>query len=169
MLGRIASELRLLDLVWSEELLGEARRSLIEKKGLAVEVAQRWVDYLPQGFPSGNTSLEEAPSAVDLGSLTTDPADHHVCALAVASGAHYLFTHDRGYLREGLRRFGVEVLTPDEFLAPAFDADARGILDILELQAGSWAGGRPIEDLLAAIERAGAPSLADKARRSLSL
>jgi hypothetical protein len=43
------------------------------------------------------------------------------------------------------------------------------MLDILELQASSWAGGRSIEELLAAIERAGAPSLADKARRSLSL
>jgi hypothetical protein len=68
-----------------------------------------------------------------------------------------------------LRRFDVNVLVPDEFLAPAFDADTRGVLDSLELQAGSWAGGRSIEDLLAAIERAGAPVLADKVRRSLSL
>lgn len=169
LLGRVASELRLLDLFWSDELLAEARRSLVAKKGLAVEVAQRWVDYLPQSFPAGHTNLDEAPAAVDLGSLTTDPADRHVCVLAIISGADYLFTHDRGYLREGLRRFDVEVLAPDEFLAPAFDADTRGMLDILELQAGSWAGGRSIEELLAAIERAGARSLADKARRSLSL
>jgi len=169
LMGRISGELRLLDLFWSEELLAEAKRSLIEKKGLAVEVAQRWVDYLPQSFPTGNTSLSEAPATVDFDSLTTDPADRHVCALAIASGADYLFTHDRGYLREGLRRLDVEVLAPDEFLAPAFDTDARGILDILELQASSWAGGRPIEDLLTAIERAGAPSMADRARRSLSL
>jgi predicted nucleic acid-binding protein len=120
LLGRIASELRLLDLFWSEELLAEARRSLVAKKGLAVEVAQRWVDYLPQSFPTGNTSLDKVPAAVDLASLTTDPADHHVCALAVASGADYLFTHDRGYLREGLRRFDVNVVAPDEFLVPAF-------------------------------------------------
>src|ERR1700730_17765880 len=32
------------------------------------------------------------------------------------------------------------------------------MLDILELQARSWAGGRSVEDLLAAIERAGASS-----------
>jgi hypothetical protein len=80
----------------------------------------------------------------------------NVCALAVAADADYLFTHDRGYLREGLGRFGVEVLVPDQFLGPAFDADTRGMLDILELQANSWEGGRSIEDLLAAIERAGA-------------
>lgn len=62
-----------------------------------------------------------------------------MCALAVVAGVDYLFTHDRGYLREGLRRFDVEVLAPDEFLAPAFDADPRGMLDVLELQSYSWA------------------------------
>ena len=169
LLGRVASELRLFDLFWSEELLVEARRSLVAKKRLSEEVAQRWVDYLPQSFPSGYTDLDDASAGVDLGRLTTDLADRHVCALVVAAGADYLFTHDRGYLCEGLRRFGVEVLAPDEFLGPAFDADPRGMLDILELQANSWAGGRSIEELLAAIERAGAASLADKARRSLSL
>jgi hypothetical protein len=123
----------------------------------------------PTELPIGYTNLDDVPASVDLASLTTDPADRHVCALAVVADADYLFTHDRGYLGEGLRRFGVEVLAPDEFLAPAFDADIRGMLDILELQASIWAGGRPIEELLAAIERAGAPSLVDKARRSLSL
>jgi hypothetical protein len=169
LLGRVASELRLLDLFWSEELLVEARRSLDCEEGAFRGGSQRWVDYLPQSFPAGYTNLEDVLAGVDLGSLTTDLADHHVCALVVAADADYLFTHDRGYLREGLRRFGVEVLAPDEFLAPAFDADARGMLDILELQASSWAGGRSIEELFAAIERAGASCLAEKARGSLSL
>lgn len=35
LMGRVASDLRLLDLFWSEELLAEARKSLVEKKGLA--------------------------------------------------------------------------------------------------------------------------------------
>jgi hypothetical protein len=57
---------------------------------------------------------------VDLGSLTSDPGDHHVCAPA-----------------------------------------------ILELQASAWAGGQTVEDLLAAIERAGAVAFAEKARAAL--
>jgi predicted nucleic acid-binding protein len=169
LMGRVADDLRLLDLFWSEELLAEARRSLVEGKGLTDEAAQRWVDYLPQHFPSGHTDIGQAAAAVDLAGLTTDPADQHVCALAVVSNADYLFTHDRGYLRDGLRRHGVEVLVPDEFLGRAFDAHARGMLDLMELQASVWAGGRPVEELLAAIERAGAPALAGKARRSLGL
>jgi hypothetical protein len=40
---------------------------------------------------------------------------------------------------------------------------------VLELQASGWAGGWPIEELLAEIERAGAPGFAGKARDSLNI
>jgi predicted nucleic acid-binding protein len=164
LMGRVASRLRLLDLFWSEELLAEARKSLIETKGLAGEIAQRWVDYLPQNFPAGRTEVDEALGAIDLSSLTSDPGDHHVCALAIAAKADYLFTHDRGYLRDGLRAHGIEVAAPDVFLHLAFESQPRGMIDIIELQAATWAGGRPVQDLLAALERAGAPVLTSDIR-----
>jgi predicted nucleic acid-binding protein len=164
LMGRVARRLRLLDLFWSEELLAEARTSLELKKRLPPDSARRWVDYLPRNFPGGRIDLGESPVAPDLASLTTDPADIHVCALAIAANADYLFTHDRGYLRDGLERYRVRVITPDEFLAPAFDADPRGMLAVMERLAISWAGGRPIQDLLATIERAGAPLLAGRVR-----
>jgi hypothetical protein len=55
------------------------------------------------------------------------------------------------------------------FLAAASDADPEGFLELIELQAGGWAGGRPIKKLLAAIERAGAECFAGKARAALGL
>ena len=168
LMGRVADDLRLLDLVWSDDLLAEARRSLVEKKGLTEEVATRWVDYLPRNFPDGRADVAGVED-VDVETLTDDPDDHHVCALAIASRASYLFTHDRGYLREALRGQGVEVTAPDPFLAAAFDADPEGFLELIELQAGGWAGGRPLKDLLAAIERAGAEDFAGKARAALGL
>jgi len=168
LMGRVADDLRLLDLVWSDDLLAEARRSLVEKKALTEEVATRWVDYLPRNFPDGRTDVAGAET-VDPDTLTVDPDDHHVCALAIASRASYLFTHDRGYLREALRGQGVEVTAPDPFLVAAFDADPEGFLELVELQAGGWAGGRPIKELLAAIERAGAEHFAGKVREALGL
>ncbi|HET8863342.1 MAG TPA: hypothetical protein VFM94_08845, partial [Solirubrobacterales bacterium] len=90
-MGRVAQRLGLLDLVWSEELLAEARRSLIEKKGLSEDAAARWVGYLSQNFPDGKTDLTGAAASVDLSVLTDDPDDHHVCRLAITSGAAYLF------------------------------------------------------------------------------
>ncbi len=166
LMGRVASRLRLLDLFWSEELLAEARKSLVETKGLAGGIAQRWVDYLPQNFPAGRTEVDEALGAIDFSSLTSDPGDHHVCALAIAAKADYLFTHDRGYLRDGLREHGIEVAAPDVFLHLTFESQPQGVIDIVELQAATWAGGRPVADLLAALERAGAPVLASDIRNN---
>lgn|GEM_PF-3208481 len=166
LMGRVASRLRLLDLFWSEELLAEARKSLVETKGLADGIAQRWVDYLPQNFPAGRTEVDEALGAIDFSSLTSDPGDHHVCALAIAAKADYLFTHDRGYLRDGLREHGIEVAAPDVFLHLAFESQPQGVIDLVELQAATWAGGLPVADLLAALERAGAPVLASDIRNS---
>lgn len=164
LMGRVAGRLRLIDLVWSKELLTEAKQALIQRKGLAEDVAQRWVDHLSQTFPAGETDISETLRSVDLDTLTSDPDDHHVCALAIASGADYLFTHDRGYLVERLAGYGVEVTDPDTFLASALDEQPQTMLDLLEIQASLWAGGRPIVELLAALERAGATTFAEKAR-----
>lgn len=164
LMGRVAKRLELLDLVWSVELLAEARRSLVGKKGLSEDAAARWVDYLPQNFPDGETDLTGAVASVDLSALTDDPDDHHVCRLAIASGAAYLFTHDRGYLRPALQGHGIEVTAPDSFLTTAFDEASEGFLDLLERQAADWAGGRSVDELLGAIERAGAAEFAGKVR-----
>lgn len=163
--GRLALRLRLIDLLWSDELLAEAKKTLIEDKGLAANTAERWVDYLRQNFPAGRTEIDQV--TVDLSQLTTDPDDHHICALAVAGKADYLITHDQGYLAAGLAQHGIEVLTPDAFLGPTFDEQPQAVLHVLELQAQDWGGGRPIDDLLDAIERAQAPQFATRARQAL--
>lgn len=87
--------------------------------------------------------------------------------MAIASNADYLFTHDRGYLRDALETRGIEVIRPEGFLLLAFEEQPRAMLDVLELQASTWAGGRPIDELLDAIDRAGAAEFADMARTSL--
>lgn len=162
LLGRIAAELRMLDLFWSEQLLAEAQRSLVEKKQLPPDAARRWVDYLRLSFPAGRIDID--PNTFDFADLTGDPADAHVCALVVAAHDDYLFTKDRGYLLDGLNRHGVQVLAPDEFLANVLDSDTRGVLEVLELTASTWAGGQPVGELLDALERAGAATFARKAR-----
>ncbi len=162
LMERVAIDLRLLDLTWSDELLAEAKRSLMRGKGLSEEVARRWVGYLPQSFPAGRTDIAEALRSGELASLTVDPDDRHVCALAIASEADYLFTRDRSYLREALRARGIEVAEPDGFLTSALEEQPRAMRDLLELQASAWAGGRLLEELLDAIDRAGAARFADR-------
>jgi hypothetical protein len=107
-------------------------------------------------------------SSEQLGALTADPDDRHVCALAIAGQARYLFTRDRGYLREALKEHGIEVARPDDFLVSVWAEHAQAMIELLERQANSWAGGRPVDELLAAIERAGAPRFAQRVRSELA-
>lgn len=165
--GRLALRLELFDLLWSDELLAEAERKLIEEKALSAEAAKRWVGHLVDGFPAGRVEID-APTALNLTELTVDPDDHHVCALAVAGDADYLITRDQGYLPDGLRGHGVEVVAPDDLLCRALGDQPQAVLDILELQAGEWGGGRPVATLLEAFERADAVDFAGRARAELA-
>lgn len=167
LLGRAAASLRLLDLIWSDELLAEAERVLIESKPLRPEQAAVWVGYLRDAFPSGRVDL--ANVELELSGLSEDSDDAHVCALALAGEASYLFTFDRGYLRDALAAHGVEVVSPDVFLAQAIEDEPAAFEALLEEQAEQWGGGRPIAELLAALERAQVPVFAGKARRLFAL
>lgn len=167
LLGRVAGSLRLLHLIWSDELLAEAERVLIERKPLTAEQAGRWVGYLREAFPGGRVDL--ATVSVDAAAMSSDPADAHVCALAVGGRASYLFSFDRGYLRDALAAHGVDVVTPDEFLVDAIDREPAGFEALLEEQAAVWGGGRPVAELLAAFGRARVPAFEAKARQLLAL
>lgn len=103
LLGRLAAELRLFDVIWSDQLLDEAESVLGQRKPLPAEAARRWVGYLREAFPDGHIDLGKMPPGCDLTATTTDPGDEHVCALAIVGRADLLITGDRGYLKEPLR------------------------------------------------------------------
>lgn len=168
LMGRLAVSARLFDLVWSEELLAEAKSSLMERKGLSVEVAQTWVGHMRREFPGGGVDLD-VPEGVDLVSMTRDPGDAHVCALAIAGSADLLFTFDRGYLKEPLRDHGVEVPDFDGFLVEQCEEQPQTMTRVVEAQAEVWSGGRPLEELLAAFERANVPGFVATLRPLLDL
>jgi hypothetical protein len=71
LLGRVASELRLLTLLWSDELLAEAARTLIEHKGLSTDAASRWVGYLREAFPDERINLGDLPASPLTGMTST--------------------------------------------------------------------------------------------------
>ena len=141
LMGRLASSARLFDLIWSEELLSEAKTSLVKGKGLAADAAEAWVGHLRREFPDGRVDLSTVSEDLDLASLTQDPDDIHVCALAIAGGADFLFTFDRGYLKEPLAAHGIAVPDIDQFLAEQFEAQPEAFVRIIERQADAWSGG----------------------------
>jgi predicted nucleic acid-binding protein len=164
LMGRLGSGARLFDLVWSEELLGEAKASLIEHKGLRTEVAEKWVDHMRREFPDGRVDISEAPEDLDFASLTRDTDDIHVCTLAIVSNADYLFTFDRGYLSKPLDIHGIDLPDLDEFLVAHCEEQPDALLETVERQAAAWDGGHPVDDLLVAFERAGVPKFSEAMR-----
>lgn len=164
--GRLALQARLFDLAWSDELLAEARRVLIERKPTTEAVAERWVGYLSDAFPDGRTDIARLPTGANLAALTSDPEDEHVCALALCAQASLLVTFDTGFNAAGLASYGVRVVTPDEVLVPALDDQPALFVAILERQASAWRG-RPLDELIDAFQRAGADAFADRARAAI--
>ena len=169
LMGRLATGVRLFDLVWSEELLDEAKSSLMERKGLSADAAQAWVGHMRREFPSGGVDLAGVPEGLDLASMTRDPGDVHVCSLVIAGSADLLFTFDRGYLKEPLREHGVEVPDIDRFLIAQCKEQPQAMARIVEAQADVWSGGRPLEELLVAFERANVPGFASALRSLLDV
>ena len=127
LIGRLAVGPRLFDLVWSDELLGEAKSALVDQKGLSDEAAEAWVGHMRREFPNGRVNPASVADDLDVESLTRDLGDVHVCALAIAGNAELLFTFDRGYLKEPLRGHGVEVPDLDQFLVDQCRGAAGGV------------------------------------------
>lgn len=168
LLGRIATELRMLTLIWSNELINEIERVLIERKPISPEAARRWAGYLRDAFPDERVDVARLPEGIDLAQLTRDRGDEHVCALAIAGRADLLLTMDHGYLAPGLQEHGIEVRKPDEFLMDVLAEEPAAVLGVLRAQAAVWGGGLPLEALFGALDRAQATGLAAQARAMLA-
>lgn len=166
LMGRLAREARLLDLIWSEQLLAEAKRVLIEDKPVSEPIAERWVDYVRGAFPDGRIDITSIAADIDLSTMTSDPGDEHVCALALAGNAQLLVTFDGGFAHEALQAHGVCVVEPDAILAPVVDEHPELMQQILERQASAW-GGRTVTELLDALDRARVPVLVSKVRAAI--
>lgn len=161
LIGRLAVGPRLFDLIWSDELLDEAKSSLVDQKGLPDDAAEAWVDHMRREFPNGRVDPADVADDLDVRSLTRDPEDAHICALAIAGNAELLFTFDRGYLKEPLRGHGVEVPDIDRFLVDHCKQQPEVFARIVERQADVWSGGHPVDELLAAFSRANVPRFAE--------
>ncbi len=83
LLGRAATTGELLEFLWSEELVEETIRVLIEEKRLSREHAEQWVGLMTSAFPAGRVDISQIPSDLDLSALTSDEDDQHICALAI--------------------------------------------------------------------------------------
>jgi predicted nucleic acid-binding protein len=105
---------------WSPEILEELRRTLARPPfSLAPEKAAYRIACMQSAFPliTGYESLTE--------SMPNHSKDRHVLAAAVCGRVDAIVTlNKRDFPLECLRSFGVERLTPDEFLVHQWHLDS---------------------------------------------
>jgi hypothetical protein len=151
--GRLALDAQLFAILWSDELLAETKRVLIERKPVDEPVAERWVRYLRDAFPEGRvTPPDEHP--VDLATVTSDPDDEHVCALALASAPSRSSPQTKASTPTRSPASRSRSPAPTSSSPRCATSSPTSSLRVAERQARAWRG-RPLVELLDAYQRAG--------------
>ena len=119
---------------WSEDILKEVRRNLVEEELATEQGAQDRVSIMRQAFPEA--MVVGYHEIVD--SMTNDPKDRHVLATAVTAGAQVIVTHNlRDFPEPALRLYNVEAQSPDDFLINLYDFSPHVVVSTLQAQANA--------------------------------
>jgi len=152
---------------WSERILDEVMRNLIED-GRAAEVqARRLTDAMAAAF-DGAAVPQAAVDQLEP-TMANDPKDRHVLATAVVSDAQAVVTLNlKDFPIDACEPFAIEPLHPDIFLVDLYGLDAQEVYEAVERQAAALS--RPpmsLEELLDLLESA-VPSFAQAVRAHTS-
>lgn len=129
-----AADASLYRMQWTDDILEEVRRNLVNKRHVPEEKAQRLIDIMRRQFPEA--TITQHTSIID--AMPNDPKDRHVLAAAVISRAQVIVTQNlRDFSQEVLAPFEVEAQSPDEFLIHLFHRNSEHVLEIVEDQAAS--------------------------------
>lgn len=105
---------------WSARILDETEKAILAiSKGTADPGRQRRA--IEQAFPEAMVFPNSGP---DLIGLLPDPSDEHVLAAAIAARCDTLVTDNlKDFPQDVLDRWGIEVMSPDDFITNAMDLD----------------------------------------------
>jgi hypothetical protein len=124
-----AAEVGFYQLRWSDEILHEVEKNLVEARKMSASNAARLRRTMEAAFPEALITGYEAM----VPAMRNHPGDRHVAAAAVKCGAQVIVTSN-------LKHFttlpdGLGALSPDEFLCNLFDLDPVEMIDLLHRQA----------------------------------
>lgn len=114
---------------WSELILDEMARNLVQRGQTTPELAQKLVAAMTRAFPEAMVTGYEGLIA----GMPNHPKDRHVAAVAVKVGAEVIVTSN-------LRDFrslpeDIQAQPPDAFLCDLFDLDPEGMSELVRKQA----------------------------------
>ena len=143
---RLAEDSRFYSPKWSDDILRELR-STLQRIGYTPAQADRRT-AMETAFEDANVTGYEFLVA----SMTNDPKDRHVLAVAVRCGAHAIVTENvKHFPPESVKPYDLEVLTPDGFLAHQFHLNQALFTEKVLAQA--VARGVGMADLLARLSK----------------
>ncbi len=155
---RMAEAPRLYLPQWSQMIMEEVTRNLIEKWRMEPEKARRREGELRRHFPEA--WVEGFEPLVE--TMTNHAGDRHVLAAAVRSGAELIVTYNRRHFPAGsLQPWDIDVQGPSTFLRGLYDLDAGLFVGKLHEQAAAI--GVPLTRLLHSLAK-NVPSFVDSFR-----
>lgn len=153
-----AADAGLFQLYWSDEILDEALRNLVEDEIVTAEQSARLRKAMTTAFPEALVTDYESLVA----GMKNDQKDRHVAAAAVKAGAQVIVTINIADFRE--LPAGIEAQHPDEFLCNLFDLDPDLLTDIVRKQASDLRRPpRTLDDIVRALEKM-VPDFAESVR-----
>lgn len=155
---------------WSGDVLREVEQNLVPllaRYGDADAEAkvQRLLAEMRAQFPEATiTGYQNL-----IGAMTNDEKDRHVLAVAVTSQAQAIITHNlTDFPESALAPYGLEALSPDEFLTDLFDLSPDRVVTILTEQGASLRAPKTLHEVLCQLQRH-TPRCVSAVRRHLSL
>lgn len=151
---------------WSQQILDDATRSLVEQQRMTPEKAARFTALVTLAFPE---AMVEVPEAL-VTAMTNHAGDRHVVATAVIAGSRLIVTSNLKHFPEkALAPWGVDVQSSDVFLTHLFDLEPDTMVEVILQQARDltrppWTHEELLEHL-----RNQVPTFASKAMRQLAL
>jgi predicted nucleic acid-binding protein len=119
---------------WSERVLQELERALIDHHLTPTEQAGRLITTLRHRFPAALVDdYRYVPSPT-----LPDPGDIHVLRAAIASGATVLVTLNTRHFPAVIgEQYGISIESPDSFLIRLFTAYPNDLVQIIRKQAAA--------------------------------
>lgn len=156
------AELELYTPLWSERILEEMRRNLVDRQ-ISEEQADRLAAAMRDAFEEAEVDSTEIERLEP--EMTNDLKDRHVLAAAVAAGSELIVTFNlNDFSVPACEPFGIAAIHPDDFRLDLYDLRPGNVRAALEQQAVDLDPPWPLDQLLAALEIAGVPRFAAAVR-----
>jgi len=121
---------------WSERILAEVTKNLVESGRTDRERATRVTATIAGAFPEAMVSKSVVSTLEPV--MTNDPKDRHVLAAAVGAGGEVVVTKNLGdFPPAACEPLGIQALSPDSFLVDLYHVDPAAALRALADQAAA--------------------------------